>query len=295
MAFLYIETEQFKHAGAILYNLLNEEDPNLHSLYLSMKLISKVATKSKEISMFSKLGSYFYDSQKETSKEDLYHLRTEVMKCLCSLKPNNHLYKVWSLHWEILHNELTPILKKEECVEKVMLFLKYDILDGDTKTYKYDLIINTIFSIITITGFSLFIKNFIIPILKNYFTIKRENTLYYQPQRLYEKPILPRDKLMLKPIEIKDEPIDNLISKDFEYVDNLYQEIQHLAFKNAQVQTPIKEPLDEIPIDKKQKLSATQTTPTTSQQTPTAVKTFGGGKKQPSDQNNMMRKLSQFK
>jgi hypothetical protein len=132
MAYLYIEVNQIENASAILYNLLNEnseeEDFLIQSLYLSMKL-NDVDEK----------------------------LRSEVMTKICQLKPNNHLYKMWKLKWEIKHemNQLTL----QEITEKTLNFLKSKILKKESPSFfsyifnnKYSIFLNMVSSLFLFTG-----------------------------------------------------------------------------------------------------------------------------------------------
>eukprot|EP01080_Neovahlkampfia_damariscottae_P004229 gene4229-7566_t len=220
MSYFYIETNQIKNACAILYNLLNdeqeEEDKILHSLFLSMKLNNE-------------------------NKE----LKQKVMIKLCELKPNNHLYKLWKMKWEI-KNEIVSINSKDEIIENTLNFLKERILEKESNhsfisflfNNKYSIFLNILSSLFFITGLSLFIKNFLIPIWNKYKKKEKENKKYMllnnSKDSTFNKISSIHDndesKFKFKMIEEieNDKKFNSKIMNNFEYVDNLFSEIQYL-------------------------------------------------------------------
>lgn len=148
MAYFYIEKGRLNDAACILYNNLNESDHNTHTIYLSMRLLTKIMDlPKKEQGFFEK---WFFKQPK--LNENLKEIREKVMPSLCNLKPNNHLYKLWALHWKWLNEENHKFLTQEECVKITKSFLKNMIDENNESGIEWSSIFNILIGILMVSG-----------------------------------------------------------------------------------------------------------------------------------------------
>jgi tetratricopeptide (TPR) repeat protein len=229
MAYFYIETDQLRDAACVLYNLLKDTDPNLHCVFLAMKILTKKMNDViPEPSWFERL---FYTTKQQVG--NLKERRDIIMPSLCLLKPNNHLFKLYLLQWRQESLELTGSLTKEEIIQQTILFLKSIIEENGSHGLKYDYIINTIVGFVLFTGITLFIKNVVLPTWRAYVRKRLQNQRNLQvvsPPKPIVPPITPKELYKFPVIKKEeDRPIDSMILRDYEYVDNLFQEIQFLS------------------------------------------------------------------
>lgn len=148
LAYFYIEKGKLNDAACILYHNLNESEHHTHGMYLSMRLLTKLMELPKEEQGY--FESWFFKEPK--NHENLQEIREKVMPSLCNLKPNNHLFKLWSLHWKWLNEENHKFLTKDECLKITKSFLKNIIDDNTTSRFDWKNIINILIGILMVSG-----------------------------------------------------------------------------------------------------------------------------------------------
>jgi hypothetical protein len=113
MAYFYIQSNQLLDAAVVLYHLLTneeevEQEVDYHSLYLSMRLLTKQMEET------------------NSTTTDLLLFRNCLMRCLCKNKPNHQLYKLWAEEWQKENPELQDeeSIEPQEAVSDVIQLLK---------------------------------------------------------------------------------------------------------------------------------------------------------------------------
>jgi hypothetical protein len=234
-------TNQFSNAAAILFHLLDQETIDFHAIYLLVRLISRhLEFESEELH--------------HLNTQEMIHFRDELIETVHHYKPKNHLYKMYKTYYV---QEQTSTFTEQEMVQLSKRFLKKILkpeIEEDKTVVSWwnwkssvKIMTNILGIIVTIIGFATVTRTLSFytkkkdkkfqAIQDNYYKaigdqqFSKEDLEYTYPSPLQDTPI----RTYLRPFEkeksFDDEPmqVDKLLVNDYEYVNNLYDEIKAIA------------------------------------------------------------------